>query len=313
MNNQPLMSSVPTNQTLQTGIQDLGSSFNKAGEQMNNTFQSFSEKASAGTEATAGFLQSNTLIAKFAFIILVLIVFLILLSLGITLMSYFTSPPENPYVVKGLLEGNQAKVVSQDPKQSNSVQIFRSNNESTGAEFTWSSWLYLSDLGNHEKRYQHIFSKGDGLFDPETNKATINNSPGVYLEPMTNNLMIVMSTVELEDTNNNVVVENVPIKKWFHISLRLQNKILDVYVNGVIAKRLIFNYVPKQNYSDIYLNQNGGFNGFISNLRYFNHALNIFEINSIVKKGPNLSRENDSINQQKFDYISNYWYTSSAY
>jgi hypothetical protein len=105
----------------------------------------------------------------------------------------------------------------------------------------------------------------------------------------------------------------VPIKKWFHIALRLQNKILDVYVNGVIAKRLIFNYVPKQNYSDIYLNQNGGFNGFISNLRYYNHALNIFEINSVVKKGPNLNRENDSMNQKKFDYISNYWYTSSAY
>lgn len=313
MNNQPMINNMPANQTLQTGMQNLGTSFEKAGQQMNNSFQSFSDQASAGAEATTGFLQSNTIIAKFAFIILVLIVFLILLSLGISLLSYFTAPSENPFVVKGLLEGNQAKVVPQDPKQGNSVQIFRSNNESSGAEFTWSTWLYISDLGNQEKKYQHIFSKGDGLFDPETNRATVNNSPGIYLEPMTNNLLIVMSTVEYEDTNNSIVIETVPLKKWFHVALRLQNKILDVYVNGVIAKRLIFNYVPKQNYSDIYINQNGGFNGFISNLRYFNHALNIFELNSIVKKGPNLNRENGSMEQKKFDYISNYWYTSSPY
>ena len=98
MNNQPMINNMPANQTLQTGMHNLGSSLEKAGQQMNNSFQSFSDQASAGAEATTGFLQSNTIIAKFAFIILVLIVFLILLSLGISLLSYFTAPSENPFV-----------------------------------------------------------------------------------------------------------------------------------------------------------------------------------------------------------------------
>ena len=98
-----------------------------------------------------------------------------------------------------------------------------------------------------------------------------------------------MNTVKYGDTNTSVVIDNMPIKKWVHLAIRLQNQILDVYVNGVLSKRVILNNVPKQNYSDVYVGQNGGFSGKLSSLRYYSSALNVFEINSIVRKGPNLT------------------------
>ena len=62
MNNQPMINNMPANQTLQTGMQNLGSSFEKAGQQINNTFQSFSNQASAGAEATTGFYNQTLLL-----------------------------------------------------------------------------------------------------------------------------------------------------------------------------------------------------------------------------------------------------------
>jgi hypothetical protein len=88
----------------------------------------------------------------------------------------------------------------------------------------------------------------------------------------------------------------------------MQNKIMDVYVNGVVANRHVFKNVPKQNYSDI---QVGGFNGNLSDLRYFNAALNVFQINNIVMAGPNLKTEESSVDS-RFDYLSSSWYKPQA-
>ena len=62
---------------------------------------------------------------------------------------YFNSPSKSPYLVKGLLNGNDNITVSQDPNVADSILVPRSNNESSGAEFTWSSWIYILIL--HQK------------------------------------------------------------------------------------------------------------------------------------------------------------------
>ena len=77
-------------------------------------------------EATSGFLQSNTIIAKFAFIILVLIGMLVLLNLGVILMSIIFGPSENPFLIDGMIDGNDSMVISQDPKHGESTTLLRS-------------------------------------------------------------------------------------------------------------------------------------------------------------------------------------------
>lgn len=302
------MERLPSQQNIQESITNLGNTLQNTTSQIGESFNEFSKQSATVPGATAGFLESNTIIAKFAFIILVLVGMLVLLNLGVILISILFGPSENPFLINGMVDGNNAMVIRQDPKQGESVTILRSNNEDSGAEFTWSSWIYLNDLGVQDQKYQHIFSKGDGNFNATTNLSTINNAPGVYLEPKTNSLYVVMNTVKYGDTNTSVVIDNMPIKKWVHLAIRLQNQILDIYVNGVLSKRIILNNVPKQNYSDVYVCQNGGFNGKLSSLRYYSYALNVFEINSIVRKGPNLTVNDGNLNTNYFSYLSNYWY-----
>ena len=74
--------------------------------------------------------------------------------------------------------------------------------------------------------------------------------------------------------NEGVVVKDIPQNKWFNVAIRVQNKVLDVYMNGSIVVRHKLGGVPKQNYSKVYVAKNGGFKGNSSNLRYYNYAWN---------------------------------------
>ena len=171
----------------------------------------------------------------------------------------------------------------------------------------------MNDFGTKDDRYQHIFSKGDGNIDTTTNMSKVNNGPGLYVNPNKNSLHIKMDTVSPTDDNTTIDIDNIPIKKWIHIALRLQNTVLDVYINGVIVNRLLLNNTPKQNYGDVYICQNGGFSGKLSNLRYYNRALNVFEINNVVMFGPNTRPSDLSIDSKAktgtYSYLSNMWYS----
>jgi len=285
---------------------------------VSNSVQGFSSKNLV--ESGNDFIQSNTIIAKFVFLILVLIIFLLLLHLGIYILNWVFQPAiADPYVVAGYIAGNQSLVVPQDPKKDRAVTIYRSNNQSSGMEFTWCAWLNILNVAGDKKL--HVFSKGgNGTFDAN-GVMTVDNAPGMYLSNSSENgakITIMMNTVALPGQGpdatiyESVEIDNLPLKKWFHVAIRLQNKILDVYINGTIAKRVSFSNVPKQNYGDVYVCGNGGYNGGLSDLRYFARALNVFEINNIVMKGPNLTPTNAVLapnDSKKYDYLSSAWYS----
>ena len=68
-------------------------------------------------------------------------------------------------------------------------------------------------------------------------------------------------------------------------NIKNENTILEVYINGVVSARLQFKNVPLQNYYDVHIGKNEGFNGKISNLQYHSEALSIFNINNLVSSG----------------------------
>ena len=107
-----------------------------------------------------------------------------------------------------------------------------------------------------------------------------------------------------------VEIKDIPLNKWVNVMIRVQNRFLDVYVNGVLTKHKDLLYVPKQNFGDVFVCQRGGFSGKLSNLRYYSRALNVFEINGVVAWGPDTSTSNASsvVDSKDATYISYLWY-----
>jgi hypothetical protein len=264
-------------------------------------------------QGSTDFLQSNSLVAKFAFLILALILFVVALRLGSGLLAWLFAPSHSPILINGMINANQMMQIPQDPRVPGAIPILRSVNSTDGLEFTWSVWIFVDNFAYKETEYKHIFHKGnDGI--NMTNQPTgvnyPNNGPGLYITPHTNNLSVIMST--FEDAKEEVLVKDLPLNKWVNVIIRVskQNQ-LDIYINGVLAKRHLLKSVPKQNYGDVFASMNGGFSGYTSALRYFNSALGTSQIQSLVDQGPNEKMLNGiDKNQTKPQYLSSRWYFS---
>lgn len=270
---------------------------------------------------TKEFLTSNSMIAKFAFLLLVIIIFVSLLRLGSTLLASFFSPSSNPILINGMIDSEQMQVIPQNPSEQGSIPVLRSQNDSDGMEFTWSVWIFIKDLRNKRDEYKHIFHKGNDDINIVNDDTGVNhnvrvgmnqpnNAPGLYITPHTNNLAVIMNT--FDKINDEVIIKGVPLKKWVNVIIRLnkQNQ-LDVYINGTITKRHILQGVAKQNYGNVYASMNGGFSGNTSDLRYFNSAISTNQIKKIVEKGPNTKVSGDTdLSKSTPYYLSTQWYLS---
>jgi hypothetical protein len=208
-----------------------------------------------------------------------------------------------------MADGKNMIVIPQDPKVNGAITVNRSKNGPAGVEFTWSVWVYINDLQYLSGQYKHIFHKGNNTFDSKTGLNQPNNAPGLYISPTSNELTIIMNTYDV--VNEQIVIPNIPMNKWMNIIIRCRNQNLDVYMNGVIAKSIVLNGVPKQNYGNVYVAANGGFSGYVSNLWYYSYALGISAIQNIVKSGPNLKIINPSGNaivNMYPNYLSTRWF-----
>ena len=271
---------------------------------MSDTFNTFS----TNTETNSSFSESNSLVAKFSFLLLVIFMFILLLNVGISLIAWLTKPSPSPQLINGMIDATQMITFPQDPSSNGAATIYRSNNATDGIEFTWSVWIFINNLQYLEGQYKHVFYKGNNNL--ESNGLNFpNNAPGLYIAPNTNALIVMMNT--FNDINEETMIPDIPLNKWVNVIIRCQNNKLDIYINGTITRSIQLLGVPKQNYGDVFVAANGGFNGYISNLWYYNYALGTSDISNIVTKGPNTTlTSTSSINTVLNDpnYLSLRWY-----
>jgi hypothetical protein len=259
---------------------------------------------------TKNFLNSNSPLAIISFFIFIIVIFIILLKLGSSLISYLFQPKKNVTLINGLIDSKHMVSIPQDPNNVNSIPIVRSKNEEEGLEFTWSVWINIDDLVYKQNEYKHVFHKGENNINTEKNLFGINfpnNGPGLYIGPVKNELVIIMNT--FKTIKEEIIIDDIPLNKWVNVIIRVNNQnVLDVYINGNLARRHILDSVPKQNYGDVYVSANGGFSGLTSDLKYYAEAIDLSEIQSIIYNGPNLKMINNSFINSVPKYLSLRWF-----
>jgi hypothetical protein len=255
------------------------------------------------------FMNSSSLVARVAFLLLVILVFVVVLQFSISILSWFFGPNNSPKIINGMVNASQTIIVPQDPTTSGSKPINRSVNGPNGIEFTWSVWVFIDDTPS--SIYRHIFSKGNANVVPETGLNFPNNAPGLYIMPNTNALKVIMNTYN--DINEEVIVNDIPLNKWVNVIIACKNTALDIYINGTITKSMELSGVPKQNYGDVNIALNGGFSGYISNLWYYDYALGTAAVYNLVKNGPNTKMVGSSaMNMKNPNYLSVRWFFAGA-
>ena len=229
------------------------------------------------------------LIILFAGVALVAFMYL----LRYIVIQYYNNVNKSPYLISGTKTGKHTVVIYQDPESINYIPINRSENED-GMEFTYSFWMLIMDVSYRPGQWKHLFHKGGATSYP-------NRAPGVWLHPTKNSIRVYMNT--FNNPLEYIDVDNIPIKKWVCVQIVLQNinshrdepsdfvkedrnHVLDIYINGTVKKSKILDSIPKQNNGNLWVNLFGGFDGYLSKLRYFNKSLEYDEIQDIVREGP---------------------------
>jgi hypothetical protein len=200
-----------------------------------------------------------------------------------------------------------------------------SDNERTGIEFSYAFFIYINPASfeRQEDGLIHVMHKGYSTPYPLM-------SPGVFLKSNTNTMRVYMNSSRT--WNNYIDVENIPVKKWVHVTILARSNALEIYINGNLAKKMnIKNEILYQNFGNLYvfsqrrlvLNPSsvkslkdeflrvfGTFSGSISDLNYFSYGLSYTEIQSLVDKGPNLNACNLSSADNPPYLEDNWWVTN---
>jgi Concanavalin A-like lectin/glucanases superfamily len=259
-------------------------------------------------------------------IIFLIIAVLIVVYLYITYRGYNNFVTNSPMIIRDTIDGST-------PMRVDAYKLPSPSDGKYGMEYTYSFWIYLKDTNFNgateggkgctaeeghsydSLNFKHIFHKGSndmyvGAGSSKLRNLPLLQSPGVWLYPDTNKLNIRFNTYN--DVYETCDVGNIPINKWVHISIILIGNSVDVYVNCNLKKRQKLSGLPKLNEGDLLINNFGGFGGFLSRFRYYNYAIDPFELDLICKMGPSESVPTTDLGASAgngLSYLSpNYWF-----
>tara|TARA_Y100001970_G_C14242059_1_gene865533 strand:+ start:3499 stop:4188 length:690 start_codon:yes stop_codon:yes gene_type:complete len=139
-----------------------------------------------------------------------------------------------------------------------------------GIQYSYSFWLYIDNISGSEHWKDNyytdkvIFKKG--------------YSPIVYYNPKENNIKIGIKTKTDRENVETHIINNVKLQQWTHIVLCIDNRNLDVYLNGSLYKSYKLNNVPIFDNQPFFLGSRSIFNGRVGYLRYFNKCLNDIKV-----------------------------------
>jgi len=206
-----------------------------------------------------------------------------------------------------------------------------------GNEYTYSFWLYLDkyereiNSATEEPMHKMVFYRGN-------KDEVITANPVVMLDGKSNKLHFVIKTTEsslvaengnpltnlhdiftmnlfegTKNINNPTVnkhlilsVDYVPLQRWVHCAIAINNKLVTLYVDGQIysvtnvdefkARRSgDYNLIVDSTKGDVFVGKNtvGGMrspNGYMGKIDFFNYALNSEEMVKVYEKGPLVSQ-----------------------
>ena len=154
---------------------------------------------------------------------------------------------------------------------SNSKTPFYS--EDKGVAFTQSLWIYVNDWNYRYREEKIIFQKG------EFHLILANSNNNLLLKIPTSNTSVAGKTAQ-------IVFENIPIQKWIHIGVVLDNSYVDLWINGKLYHSKHLGYIPRLSNKQMEYTPTGGFSGYISRVYHFDHKLTELHIKRLFLQGP---------------------------
>ena len=189
---------------------------------------------------------------------------------------------ESPVIINGELDAFVARESVELP------QI------KSGLAQSFSTWIYIQDYNYNYGAPKHILWKGNPSKDIDGTATEGDDKmmcPQIYLYPETNTLGINTTTTFSGSSPESTDVQNIPLMKWVHICYILNNRSVDVYINGKLERSTALKGIPVITNDKLWVtygeNKNPGFYGKIGKTQYFAYAITPSDVLNMYNQGPN--------------------------
>ena len=184
---------------------------------------------------------------------------------------------------------------------------------SSGNEYNINFWVYVNDYGVRRNEDKCILYKGEapnGVLNDASITSTGSNpnvhcNPSVWLLKNENKMRVVIGLDSRFSENCDpsqtdqacqpgeldadfCEIDYFPLQKWVSVNITLRNNVIDIFFNGSLKKSCILKGPPMVTTGDMLVCPDGGFNGYVSNMKYSNKALSADKIMSMYESGPTL-------------------------
>ena len=199
------------------------------------------------------------------------------------------------YLLYSYLFSSSSDAVLVTSSPGNKEQVIpdsRLPNEMHSSVYSYSVWINVDDWNYRFDEPKVIFqSKGHRGWNPlVTLGPTVNSiTVGINLTNRTSD----DDWDERWDTEGprttvgppqKCVLHNIPLQKWVNLIVVLNNRALDLYVDGKLVRTCVLEGVPVR-YGKISLTPDGGFSGQTASFRYFSYPLNPRQAYEVYREG----------------------------
>lgn len=191
----------------------------------------------------------------------------------------------------------------------------------TGGDFTLSFWVFIDDWNYRASSYKFLFALSPAVMSNESTSPLVG-----LLTPLQNGLMVRANVVKggdipspgsspssgagpditIESNLQNILnqqtsmnmfssthdtpcdVKEVALQRWTNVTIVSSGRILDVYMDGKLARSCVLNnvvHVPR-NQLKLRLGESGGFGGRYSSVQMWNQQLTPDVVYGIYQMGP---------------------------
>lgn len=151
-------------------------------------------------------------------------------------------------------------------------------------------WMYISD-------WDFNFSKEKTVVKRVGTGTDTNVSPFITLHPTDNSLQVKIAiyptgtgTGTASSTGDvfPCTVENVPLQRWFSVSVTVFQRNVDIYIDGRLVKSCVLPGVPRPVLGDIHIGDDAvGFSGSVCNLKSYTGMLGPTDAQAYAAAGTN--------------------------
>jgi hypothetical protein len=169
------------------------------------------------------------------------------------------------------------------------------NANSPSMAFSLSFWMYIAD-------WNYRFGDSKAVLVKGSPSNFTNVAPGLWLGDVDNTLKVRMRTYKDGGTWEGCDVANIPLQKWVHVGYVLDNRVTDIYINGKLERSCVLKRLPWLNNQKLWLvpptpggaDQQVGFFGQLSSVRYFSSALRPVDVARLYNEGPHATKAWDT-------------------